>query len=171
MTEPKDHRSPEAWNVTSLHHHFCRLLDEHAKRVEERFRSQEQTMKAALANAEKALDKAETATAHRFDSVNEFRQALADQTGAFISRQEYEAKHQVLLDMAAEVRARTETSMSKLEYESKHEALTIKLDACTSRLDKLEARSGGLNAGWGYLIGFIGVAAAIISTVAAIVKH
>jgi hypothetical protein len=49
--------------------------------------------------------------------------------------------------------------------------LAARIDACSSRLDKIEGRGGGLNAGWGYLIGAVGVAAAIISTVVAVVRH
>lgn len=44
---------------------------------------------AALASAEKAIAKAEEATNKRFDSVNEFRKTLTDQTASFIPRNEY----------------------------------------------------------------------------------
>lgn len=43
---------------------------------------------AAMASAEKAILKAETATEKRFDSVNEFRQAMRDQQENFASKSE-----------------------------------------------------------------------------------
>jgi hypothetical protein len=46
---------------------------------------------AAVTAAQKAVDKAATATEKRFESVNEFRQALTDQTATFPSRVELEA--------------------------------------------------------------------------------
>ena len=43
---------------------------------------------AAMASAEKAILKAETATEKRFDSVNEFRQAMRDQQETFANKSE-----------------------------------------------------------------------------------
>ncbi len=43
---------------------------------------------AAMASAEKAILKAETATEKRFDSVNEFRQAMRDQQDNFANKSE-----------------------------------------------------------------------------------
>jgi hypothetical protein len=43
---------------------------------------------AAMASAEKAILKAETATEKRFDSVNEFRQAMRDQQESFANKSE-----------------------------------------------------------------------------------
>jgi choline dehydrogenase-like flavoprotein len=43
---------------------------------------------AAMASAEKAILKAETATEKRFDSVNEFRQAMRDQQENFANKSE-----------------------------------------------------------------------------------
>lgn len=56
---------------------FRALLDGNAEKVA-----------LALAAADKAVTKAETATEKRFEGVNEFRQQLADQTSTFLPRSE-----------------------------------------------------------------------------------
>src|SRR5260221_9850687 len=48
-----------------------------------------------------AVQKAEIATEKRFESVNEFRKALSDQTNTFITRTEYNIQHQVVLEKLA----------------------------------------------------------------------
>jgi hypothetical protein len=58
--------------------------------------SQEKAIQAALAASEKAVSKAETATEKRFESVNEFRGQLADQTAGFLSRVEYLADQRAM---------------------------------------------------------------------------
>jgi hypothetical protein len=55
-------------------------------------------VQSALAAAEKATTKAETAADRRFDSVNEFRRALTDQTATFLPRTEYDQAHTSLAD-------------------------------------------------------------------------
>lgn len=55
---------------------------------EQRFKAQEQAVAFALQAAEKAVTKAELAAEKRFESVNEFRNQLKDQTGTFITRNE-----------------------------------------------------------------------------------
>jgi len=72
---------------------------------------------AAMASAEKAILKAETATEKRFDSVNEFRQAMRDQQENFASK--------------------SETSM-------RIEDLTKRLDRVTSGMEISSGRSSGL---------------------------
>jgi hypothetical protein len=75
------------------------LIESNDRRYEERFIAQERGMKDALAAAEKqaalamaaaekAVSKAEIASEKRFDSVNEFRGQLKDQTATFITRAE-----------------------------------------------------------------------------------
>lgn len=97
----------------------------------------------ALAAADKAVLKAEAATEKRFESVNEFRQALTDQTKTFITR---------------------------IEFEAMREANLARIADLSSRLDKTEGRSVGLNAGWLYLLGGLS-AAGTIATLVAIALH
>ncbi len=55
----------------------------------------------ALYATEKAGDKADAATEKRFDSVNEFRRALSDQSAENLTRREYMAQHEALTDGVA----------------------------------------------------------------------
>src|SRR6266566_4156260 len=52
----------------------------------------------AFSNADKAIQKAEFSTEKRFESVNEFRAQLSDQTKTFINRSEYNISHNALAD-------------------------------------------------------------------------
>jgi hypothetical protein len=81
---------------------FRLLMDEVEKRNAQRFDAQqeavgvamvgqEKAVLAAMAAAEKAVTKAEIASEKRFESVNEFRKTLSDQTANFITRTEYAA--------------------------------------------------------------------------------
>lgn len=70
---------------------------------------------AALASAEKAIAKAEQSNDKRFESVNEFRKTLGDQTVTFIARNEYSVQYN---------------------------AIASRLTSLESRLDRGEGRSG-----------------------------
>lgn len=67
-------------NGVSFLGHIRALLVEKDKRDEQRFKAMET-----------AILKAETAVEKRFESVNEFRQTLSDQTNSFVSRVEFNA--------------------------------------------------------------------------------
>ena len=60
------------------------------------FDAADKAVQAALIAVERASDKAEEASNKRFDSVNEFRGQLSDQTATFISRAEYSVQHKAL---------------------------------------------------------------------------
>lgn len=74
---------------------YDKLKDERA-RVQQQMTDADKAIQAALASAEKAVTKAETAAEKRFESVNEFRKSLADQSATFIPRIEYDAAHEAL---------------------------------------------------------------------------
>jgi hypothetical protein len=95
----------------SLKDYLEALLAEKDKRDQQRFAaqgealtaallSQEKAVQTAMIAAEKAVTKAEAATEKRFESVNEFRQALTDQTSSFPSRVELAALAQRVTDLA-----------------------------------------------------------------------
>lgn len=111
-----------------------RMLDERyatqTKALDAAFKAAEQAVAVALANAEKATGKAETAAERRFESVNEFRQALTDQTATFIPRAEYEASNKVLTSSVSIANDRAA-------------ALELRL---TSRLDTSAGERSGGNA-------------------------
>lgn len=108
-----------------------RLLDERyatqTKALDAAFKAAEQAVAVALANAEKATDKAEDAADKRFAAVNEFRQALTDQTATFLPRLEYDTAHAALAE-------RVSSNATQLA------ALELRL---TSRLDRGEGSEAG----------------------------
>lgn len=108
--------------------------------VEALRRDDQQAVQAALLAAKEAVLKAENATEKRFESVNEFRKQLADQTNTFLARPEYNANHKALED---------------------------KVSGLTDRLNTSDGRGAGLNASWGYVAGAVGLAATIITIVLA----
>lgn len=76
------------WTTDTLHAHIIALLGEKDLRDDQRFQAQQQALRDALDKAEQAVDKANTATEKRFDSVNEFRGQLSDQAATFMQRSE-----------------------------------------------------------------------------------
>jgi len=75
-TKGEDH-NPDGWTLNTLYIHVMEIS-----------KSAKEGVSAAMASAEKAILKAETATEKRFDSVNEFRQAMRDQQETFASKSE-----------------------------------------------------------------------------------
>jgi hypothetical protein len=87
--------------IDALNEKFKLLMDEAEKRNGQRFDAQqeavatamvaqEKAVLAAMAAAEKAVTKAEVAAEKRFESVNEFRKTLSDQTSTFITRDRFD---------------------------------------------------------------------------------
>lgn len=90
-------RSPHGWTIDALAVHLSDKIDDVEARTQERFnlskqavdaalQASEKAISAAMIAAEKAVTKAETAAEKRFDSVNEFRAAMKDQTMNFADR-------------------------------------------------------------------------------------
>lgn len=73
----KDDTNPDGWTLNTLYIHVMEIS-----------KSAKEGVSAAMASAEKAILKAETATEKRFDSVNEFRQAMRDQQETFANKSE-----------------------------------------------------------------------------------
>lgn len=118
------------------------MSDERDSRYTERAASQEKAVGAALQAAKEAVEKAEKANEKRFESVNEFRSALSDQSAGFLPRNEYNARHETLEQAIQEMKG---------------------------RMDKNEGRSTGLGDGWGYLIGAVGMIIGIAGFVLALI--
>jgi hypothetical protein len=91
-----------------------------------------------LASSDRAISKAEVATEKRFESVNEFRQTLSDQTKTFIS---------------------------KVEFEALRDTANTRISGMSSRLDKIEGKAVGLNAGWIYLLGGLSAVGTVVSVI------
>jgi len=123
--------------------------------VDARFEAQEKAVEAALAAvkeqgasaqaaADRAVLKAETATEKRFEGVNEFRQALADNT---------------------------RTLMPRAEAEQQLGAITKKVEDLTKRMDARDEQSRGLSQGWTMLVALVLVIATVIGAVVAVRKR
>lgn len=93
--------------------------------LDERAIATEKAMNAALAAAQtavkeaqiatqEAINKNDAATEKRFQSVNEFRGQLSDQTQTFLPRPEYLAQHKALEDRVTDLTDRLNLSAGKL---------------------------------------------------------
>jgi hypothetical protein len=89
------------------------------------FEAADKAVQAALAAAKEATNKFEEANNKRFDSVNEFRAQLADQTATLLPRSEYTVQHQ---------------------------SFGEKIDTLGSRMDRMDATQRGIQSvtGTGY---------------------
>lgn len=146
---------------------------------------------AALEAADKAINKSESATEKRFESVNEFRAQLADQTRTFMPRTESISRHdrsaeqiEALVKAIADLRDRIQTQSNSLMPRTEAEQRILqnaeKVDnldarhqkdvgAINSRLDLTAGRSNGLAAGWGGIVAAVTVAAAVVGAIIAII--
>lgn len=82
----------------------------------------EKAVGTALVSAEKAVVKAEIASDKRFESVNEFRQQLADQAATFPSRIEVDAR---LISLTEKIEALTNSNANRITE------LTSRVDKAT----------------------------------------
>ena len=125
--------------------HLRTLIIGNDKRYEERFsasqkalelglQGQKSEISAALAAADRAVMKAETATEKRFESVNEFRGTLDNQQRTLIPRSEVD----VLV-----------------------KGLEEKIAQLTKTVDGLIAERQGIKGGWGYAVGVAGLMLAL----------
>lgn len=96
--------SPSSWTLESLREHLRETAALRDKYVDQRFDSQENAVRSALATAEKATDKAELAISKRFDSVNEFRGMVEDFNRTTMPRAEAEIR---LVALEKAIAART----------------------------------------------------------------
>lgn len=115
------------------------LLDERyatqTKALDAAFMAAEKAVQTALESAEKAVTKAETAAEKRFESVNEFRGQLADQNASFMTRTEFDAKH---------------------------EALEKQVDDLKKYADRSAGRAGGQGAMYGWIIAAVGLVVSVV---------
>jgi len=106
--------------------------------------AQEKAVAAALAAADRAVAKAETAAERRFESQNEFRGTLADQARTFMPRSEAEQAMKGLSD---------------------------KIENLTLRVNSRDDRGRGMGDIIGWIVGGVGLVAAVISIVFALTRH
>ena len=142
----------DSWTVNTLHDHITEILAQMERRLDDRFEAQETATKtaldsakeavnAAMAAAEKAVLKAEQLATTRAAQQNEWRETVGDLVGTALTRVEYAASHEVLVERIG----RTE-----------------------SRLDKSEGTNSGSSKTVGYLFAGIGGIAGLIGIVVAL---
>jgi hypothetical protein len=146
--------SVSGWTVDTLHGHMTRVLAEMDHRYQQRYEAQQEGVAAALAAQEKAVAaalqaadraviKAETASEKRFDSVNEFRGAMADQTA---------------------------TLMPRVEAEARLASMTEKLGELADRLNRSEGKGSGLASAGSILVAVISVVFGLAGIALALLK-
>src|SRR5678809_79588 len=83
---------------------FREQLRERDRFYLEKFKSQDEKTNLAMSSSERATTKAEMAVEKRFESVNEFRKSLSDQTATFLSKSEAEPRFQSLAEKVENIR-------------------------------------------------------------------
>lgn len=102
-----------------------KILDERHEQYKQRFDGQQQALANALAQTERAVDKAELAMESRLNSLNEFRGTLTTQQSTYITRAEVETRLRLIDE---------------------------RITSVTSTSDRSEGKGSGLNAALGYVI-------------------
>lgn len=82
------------WTFTTLKE----FIDEREARTIERFDHLKKEIDSSLNASAQAVSKAEVANEKRFDSVNEFRAALSDQTNNLLPRAEFNLQYRSVSD-------------------------------------------------------------------------
>lgn len=127
----------------TLRDHLTMLLVATQDKNEVRFVAMEKATAAALAAAQRAVEKAEIAVEKRLEGMNEFRGTLSDQASML---------------------------MPRAEAENRLTTLSERVAALSSRIDRGEGKGSGLSAGWGYLIGAVGLLGSMLSVAYAVLK-
>lgn len=83
------------WTVSTVKEYFDALMLANTKAVE-----------AALASADRAVNKADEANNKRLDGLNELRAMATDQTKNFLPRTEYQAQHDGLMSQLDDLKTR-----------------------------------------------------------------
>lgn len=154
--------------------YFERVIAEYRTQLDERYATQtkaldaafaaaKEAVTAALAAAETAVAKAEAAADRRFESVNEFRGQLNDQSRTFISRDESLSRHDRTTEAMSEMAKRQENDMRQIR-----ERIDRDLGVINSRLDTNQGRATGIDKAWAYLVAVVGAGVGIIGVILAL---
>lgn len=120
------------WNIKTLKEHLEILIKERDLKMQQHFES-----------LDRAVNKAETATEKRFESVNEFRSQLADQSRTFIPR---------------------------LEVEGLLKSMNDKISDLAKLIEKIDNQKSGASLMLAYIISGICALTAVISIIINILK-
>ena len=155
----------EEFHPVSDREFLLSVIAEHDRLYQQRFDAQEKALTSALTAAKEAVDKAQSASEKRFDSVNEFRNQLKDQAATFLTRAEYQAFNKQLTDQIASILA---TQVPRSEHETRWHADAANISGLQTRIEQLSQRqytSSGQAEGsawlWGIIIGVVGIAISV----------
>jgi hypothetical protein len=143
--------SASEWNVNTLKEYFNTTLNDYKSKVsdlrdsddlryQQRFDAQqkavvdallaaEKAVNAALASADRAVVKAETAAEKRFESVNEFRSVLSNQSSTLMPRTESDAQMKALNDKIEVINGRLDRNEGGDKAHSSSQATIIAVAA------------------------------------------
>jgi hypothetical protein len=141
------------------------------KSIEDAIRAQRDAIDASIVASGQATTKAEAAMEIRFQSVNEFRNTLADQATHFITRSEVESAVNRNVERIQEVSSRLHATVTKQEIITSFEGLNNRVTELGERVTRAEGRGSGLNASWGYLMPVLLVIATLIAGYLAMKGH
>jgi hypothetical protein len=113
------------------------------KSVTSSFTAQEKAVSAALAAAKEAVIKAENATERRFENSNEWRNT---------------------------VETLQRTYMPRTESEQHWRTVDEKVDVLTTRMNAIDQRGRGRGDVWAYVVGAIGIIAAVVGIALALTR-
>jgi hypothetical protein len=103
------------WTVDTLKEHIDQRFDDNKLALDAALASADRATSAALASSKEAIVKSEAAAEKRFESVNEFRKTLTDQTASFMPRSEVETRMSALSEKVSGITDRLNTSAGQQE--------------------------------------------------------
>jgi hypothetical protein len=129
----------------SLREYVTMMIQLEMTRLGERFLAVEKSTQAAFDNSQRAIDKAAIATEKRFEGVNEFRSALADQASNFVTRSDL-------------------TALSE-KMEIQIERLRQDLYALAKRADLHQGKEAGAKITWGSVVAIIAAIGTLVGII------
>lgn len=144
-TTAREPNTADGWTMSTLYLHLTSQLrdvekrSEHARNEMDRryaqlYEQTDKSLSAALAAAKEAVSKAELATEKRFESVNEFRGTLSDQTARLMPRTEVDGKIASITEKLADIGARLDRDEGKSAGVSSNMATVIAIIAVIGTL-------------------------------------
>jgi uncharacterized protein YbaP (TraB family) len=125
------------WTTDTLHEHICKMFQLNKDDIDDRFTAQAEATKNALHSAEKAVEKAERLaeiraetqdrlSSERAKAQNEWRASLQDMTSTYLTQDQYEAAHQVLVEKITNLSHRHDTDLAIVrEQVGEHRGRTL----------------------------------------------
>jgi hypothetical protein len=157
-------------------------IDANDAKYQIQFVDSKEAVLAALVATKEAINKADVANEKRFDSVNEFRNTLADQQTKLLTRTEYESAHKALaekIDGVTDRINRTEGASGVYVTQSDLNSALNKLQTniettlqpVVAFMNSQTGKTNGLVQQWVYVVGFFGIISTIITLVIFLTGH